>query len=286
MAANIALTLGANIGVAQAEGNDPYFQLEGGVSLTMLPPVYNLDDYSITVNVAVIDDDDVNPESFTVNSVAVTNNYPDDDIMVYTTTSNSYTFVTGTDSPFDDYFTFMYYGEDGEFAYRDDWSPSDAIANGFKAIVKWQHPSVILVPVTHSISVTATGSRGTAFSGTESISGNLYFKYPPYTEFVVNLSQNTTDVQDIIVGMIGVLVSDEYNYYVDDEGNILEYFVAEEEFEGIAIGETYILDGDVKVRFDPPDYLGNGADFTENGTNLEPAKNVLISLGLYEEETP
>ena len=286
MAGAIVLSLGSATGIANAEGNDPYFQLEAGDSLAMFPPVYNLDDYSITIGVAVIDDDDVNPESFTVNSISVTNNYPDDDIMVYTTTTSSFTSVTGTDSPFDDYFTFMYYNDEGEFAYRDDWSPSDAIANGFKALVKWQHPSVTNVPVTHTISVTATGNRGTAFSESVALTGNLYFKYPPYTEYVVNLSQNTTDIQDVIVGMIGVLVGDEYNYYVDDEGNILEYFVAEEAFEGIAIGETYILDGDTKVRFDPPNYLGNGADFTENGTNIVPARDVLIALGLYEEETP
>lgn len=281
MAGQIILGIGSAILIAQAEGQDPYFQMvDGGSGASMFPPVYNLDQYSVTVDVSVIDDDELSLEIFTVTSISVTNNYTGtEDVMQYNIGTNSFTVTTGVDSPFDDYFTFMYYGENGEEAYRDDWAMSDAIENGFLSIVKWQHPSETNVPVTHTIAVEATGSMGTAFSGSASITGNVYFKYPPYTAQVQTLAELTTEIQTVIGGMLVVL--DEYNYYVDDNNEIQQYYIAQEDFDGISIGETYILDGDTKVRFDPPEYTGNGNDFTDNGTNLGPARAILTELGLY-----
>lgn len=276
------VSLGAFSNVASPEGQDPYFSAEDPASSGYLPPVYVFDNYSTSFSV-VIAVEDTEPQ-YSVTSLTVSNNY-EGDLFSYDVSGNLITITTGDDSPFDDYFQFMYYDENGEYAYRDDWSPSEAIANGFISIVKWEDPTNSFETVTHSVGVTAQSNQGDVYNTTITIRQGLYFKYPPYTEFVEDLSERSNENQANIIGpMIGVLTGDEYNYYVDDDGNILEYFVATENLEGINIGDTYIIVDDENVKFDPPLYLGNGSDFTQNGADLDTAKNLLIELGLYEGE--
>lgn len=283
MAGVVILSLGAISNVASGEGQDPYFQQEGGDSISYLPPVYVFDNYSVTFNVSVIDNDDASPKTFVVNSVSVSNNFPNSSLFDYATSTSSVTITTGDESPFDDYFQFMYYGNNGEYAYRDDWTPQEAIDNGFFGITKWQHPSFSEYLITHTVTVEAVSTDGTETINTSvPVYQTLYFKYPPFTQYVINLSEISQENQGAIIGpMIRVLTGDEYTYYVDDNGDIKEYFVAEIAEGDIAIGDTYIIVNEEKVKFDPPVYLGNGADFSKNGTDLETPKLLLTELGLY-----
>lgn len=282
MAGQLILSLGAFSNIASREGQDPYFQPDEGGSLSYLPPVYVFTDYSVAVNAAVIDDREV-PKTFVVNSVSVSNDFSQLTLFEYTTTTNSFSFITGADSPFNDYFEFMYYNESGEYDYRDDWAPQEAIDNGFLNLTTWHHPTDTQYTVTHTISVTATTTDGTeTFSGSTTLRQTLYFRYPPFTQYVINLSGISQEYNAEIIGpMTNVLTGDEYTYYVDDNGDIQEYFIADQVYDDIAIGDTYIVVNNEKVKFDPPDYLGNGADFTKNGTDYETPKQLLTELGLY-----
>ena len=282
MAGTLILSPGAFTNIATGEGQDPYFQQEEG-TFNYLPPVYVFGDYSISFSADVIDNDDVSPKTFVVDSISVSNDFTESTLFNYTTTTNSVSFVTGPDSPFNDYFEFMYFNEGGEYDYRDDWTPQEAIDAGFLNITTWHHPTSSEYTVTHTISVTATSTDQTeTFNGSTTLSQTLYFRYPPFTQYVIDLSEISQENNAAIIGpMISVLTGDEYTYYVDDNGDIQEYFIADEVYDDIAIGDTYIVVDNEKVKFDPPDYLGNGADFTKNGTDLETPKQLLTELGLY-----
>ena len=191
-------SLGAIANVATQEGQDPYYATddEGGqTNTTYLPPVYMYQSYSVQAIFSVIPADETESETYTVTSVSVTNSEQPLEVYQYSLGTNSITIVTGSDSPFNgEYFEFMKWPLDAEgnidYAnpdYTIDWTPTEAIENEYDSIVQYNPPDTNMEPTTHTITVNAVGSLGGSFTDTITLNQNIYFDWPPITQFVTNL---------------------------------------------------------------------------------------------------
>jgi hypothetical protein len=183
--AGLSVLLGPVVNIATEEGADAYFAGEGEPStLTILPPVYSLDDFSVTVLFVAVNDPEFPSENWEVTSVTAT---PDaENIFNYSTTTSSVT-ITEQTSPFGS--TWYCLMDDYSYQTFDSDAEVRAATNpAYKALVSFDIQEPYQRAKTHQFQVTITETLTLAtqvFS--VSLQENIYLKVPVFISRVQSL---------------------------------------------------------------------------------------------------
>jgi hypothetical protein len=181
--ATLKVLLGATSNIATAEQSDPYFAVaEGSASIAILPPVYSLSNFSVTVNFQAVNDPAVPGENYQVISVAATTSSTFD----YSTTTSSAT-ITEKASPFGS----TWYCLMQDYSYKTFNTDDEVIAAtnpAYKALVSFNLTPPYQILKTHQFQVTM---RDNATSVTEvvtvSLTEAIYLNVPSFIAKVQSL---------------------------------------------------------------------------------------------------
>jgi len=180
---NVVLGDFLNIATSEAQGADPYYAEGAGEdSLTRLPPVYSLSDFSVTVTFQAVPDGEVN--SVSVSSVVATPN----STFNYSTTSSSVT-ITEQTSPFSA--TWHCLMED--YSYRTFSRDDEVLAAtnpAYKALISLDLVEPHQVDKTHQFTVTTVEAvTGTTQTFVISLPETIYQNVPSFIARVQSLVQ-------------------------------------------------------------------------------------------------
>ena len=172
-----------NIATSEVQGADPYYAEGAGEgSLTRLPPVYSLSDFSVTVTFQAVPDGEVN--SVSVSSVVATPN----STFNYSTTASSVT-ITEQTSPFSA--TWHCLMED--YSYRTFSRDDEVLAASkpaYKALISLDLVEPHQVDKTHQFTVTTVEAvTGTTQTFVISLPETIYLNVPSFIARVQSLVQ-------------------------------------------------------------------------------------------------
>jgi hypothetical protein len=152
--AGLKILLGAVLNEASTEQADPYYNQtavgEGETTppLSILPPVYSLENFSVTVLFEAVNDPEVIGENFVVIGVTATPS----DTFNYSTTTSSVT-ITEKASPFSS----SWYCLMQDYSYRTFNTEAEALAatnHAYKALVSFDITEPYQILKTHQFQVT------------------------------------------------------------------------------------------------------------------------------------
>jgi len=181
--ASITVLLGEALNIATQEQTDPYFaDVGGGISLNLLPPVYSLDGFSVTVQFGA--QSDVPGEVWQVTAVTAT----PDSTFNYSTTATTVT-ITEKASPF----STTWYCLMSDYSYRTFNSDSEVLLASnpaYKALVSFDITAPYQIVKTHQFQVTIalTGTTTTEIVPI-TFTETIYLKTPQFVSRVQALVQ-------------------------------------------------------------------------------------------------
>lgn len=158
--------------IASDQSGDEWFTAAN--NYPYVPPVYLGDNFAVTLDATLQFEEGESETGWSITNVSITGNT---EIFTYTGTV-----IEGAGgSPFNDYFEFV----------MPDFSTSvltvsDARTQGFASLKQWSPPNQSLANDIHTITVDYE-NNGTPYQHVETKTGNLYFKYEPYTQLVIDL---------------------------------------------------------------------------------------------------
>lgn len=173
----VVVNVTSSSNIATVEAGDDYFTAAN--TYPYVPPVYAGDDYSITLTASLEFEEGESTSGWSVDAISIAG---DETVFDYTETQPNQTTIEPVGgSPFDDYFEFVM--PDGSAQIL---TIEDARAQGFATLKQWSPPSLSVINKSHTITVDYSEGL-TTYSDNVTKTGNLYFKYPPYTQLVIDL---------------------------------------------------------------------------------------------------
>ena len=181
--ATLKVLIGATSNIATSEQSDPYFAVaEGSTTINVLPPIYSLSDFSVTVNFQAVNDPEVPAEVWQVISVTAT----PESTFNYSTTASSVT-ITEKASPFGS----TWYCLMDDYSYKTfntDAEVKAATNPAYKALVSFNLTPPYQILKTHQFQVTM---RETATAATQvvpvSLTETIYLNVPSFISKVQSL---------------------------------------------------------------------------------------------------
>ena len=173
----VAVNVTSSTNIATSEGSDEYFTAAN--NYPYVPPVLIGDNFSITLTATLEFEEGESALGWGIDSISIAG---DSTVFDYTTTQpDTATIEHSGGTPFNDYFEFVM--PDGSF---ETLSVEDARAQGFATLKQWSPPSQSIINKTHTVTVNYSQNE-TQYSEDVVKTGNVYFKYPPYTQLVIDL---------------------------------------------------------------------------------------------------
>jgi hypothetical protein len=182
--ATVNVLLGAVSNIATTEQADPYYAVEGSASLTVLPPVYSLENFSVTALFEAVNDPEVITEDWQVTSVTAT----PESTFNYSTTTSSVT-ITEQTSPFGS--TWYCLMDDYSYQTFDTDAEVTAATNpAYKALVSFNLNPPYEILKTHQFQVTITETFTAATQVIPiSLNETIYLNVPSFISRVQSLVQ-------------------------------------------------------------------------------------------------
>jgi len=173
----VVVTVTSSNNIATSESSDDWFTAAN--NYPYIPPVNNGETFSITLTASLEFEEEESEVGWDIDAISITG---DNTIFEYSTSQpNQVTIEPTGASAFNDYFEFVMPDRSLEILTVD-----DAREQGFATLKQWSPPSTNVINKSHTITVEYSENL-TTYTEDVTKTGNIYFKYPPFTQLVIDL---------------------------------------------------------------------------------------------------